>query len=307
MSASNEKTGNNRQHEYLLHIENVYKRYGDKLVLDNIDLSVSGGELCTVVGPSGCGKSTLLRLILGQESVTEGQIYLGGEVIGLPDTQRGVVFQKYSLFPHLTVLQNVMLGRRLARGFVQNWKLKIQDTEEAMHFVEKVSLKGHQHKYPHELSGGMQQRVAIAQALITRPMILLMDEPFGALDPQTRESMQLFLLELWEQEKMTIFFVTHDLEEAAFLGTRLFALSQYYSDDRGDSVQRGAKIVADQKLQSQAQSSAIKNNPAFSEFLEHIRKAAFDPKFLQHVSEFNLTHSDSFQTLTEEELRPKQP
>jgi len=305
MSQNSEATSN-RQQQYLLHIENVYKRYGEKTVLDNIDLSVSAGELCTVVGPSGCGKSTLLRLILGQESTSEGHIYLDGEAIGLPDTQRGVVFQKYSLFPHLTVLQNIMLGRRLARGFWQNWQSKAQDIEEGMHFVEKVSLKGHQHKYPHELSGGMQQRVAIAQALITRPMILLMDEPFGALDPQTRESMQLFLLELWEQEKMTVFFVTHDLEEAAFLGTRLFALSQYYSDDRGsDSVTRGAKIVADHQLQSQAQSSAIKNNPDFSAFLEQIRRAAFDPQFLQHVSEFNLNHSDSFQTLTDEEFRPR--
>ena len=136
-----------------------------------------------------------------------------------------------------------------------------------------------------------------------------MDEPFGALDPQTRESMQLFLLELWEQEKMTIFFVTHDLEEAAFLGTRLFALSQYYSDDRGDNTfnQRGAKIVADHKLQSQAQSSAIKNNPLFTEFLDDIRRAAFDPEFLQHVSEFDLKHADSFQTLTSDEHRQDSP
>jgi len=306
MSETTDQNQNNRHRHYLLHIDNVYKRYGEKVVLDNIDLSVSAGELCTVVGPSGCGKSTLLRLILGQEAVSAGNIFLGGEAIGLPDTLRGVVFQKYSLFPHLTVLQNVMLGRRLRRGLLQNWKLRGQDKDEAMQFVEKVRLKGHEHKFPHELSGGMQQRVAIAQALITRPKILLMDEPFGALDPQTRESMQLFLLELWEQEKMTIFFVTHDLEEAAFLGTRLFALSQYYSDDRGDRnyAQRGAKIVADHKLSSQAQSSAIKNNPEFTEFLDYIRKAAFDPEFLQHVGEFNLTHSDSFQTLTDEEKRP---
>jgi len=307
MSAETLQTENERHNRYLLHIDNVYKKYGDKVVLDNIDLSVSSGELCTVVGPSGCGKSTLLRLILGQEAVTEGAIYLGGESIGLPDTHRGVVFQKYSLFPHLTVLQNVMLGRRLKRGMLQNRKMKQHDKDEAMQFLQKVSLKGHENKYPHELSGGMQQRVAIAQALITRPMILLMDEPFGALDPQTRESMQMFLLELWEQEKMTIFFVTHDLEEAAFLGTRLFALSQYYSDDRGDRNfdKRGAKIVADHKLNSQAQSNAIKNNPAFTEFLEYIRQAAFDPEFLQHVSEFNLSHTDSFQTLTEEEHRLK--
>lgn len=293
-----------RKDKYLLYINNVYKQYGEKVVLDNIDLSVSSGELCTVVGPSGCGKSTLLRLILGEEQPTQGELYLDGHSIGLPNTQRGVVFQKYSLFAHLTVLENVTLGRRLPRGYLENRRRKKEYQEEASHFLQRVNLADHMHKYPHELSGGMQQRVAIAQALITRPRILLMDEPFGALDPQTREDMQLFLLELWEQAKMTVFFVTHDLEEALFLGTRVFALSQYYTDDRGSGTQitRGAKVVADYKLQHTATSSSVKNAPEFVELIKAIRQAGFDPTYLQHAKDFNLNHPDSFQTLTEQEL-----
>lgn len=301
-------TADERHNQYLLHIDNVYKQYDDKVVLDNIDLSVDAGEICTVVGPSGCGKSTLLRLILGQEVVSAGNIYLDGQRIGLPDTQRGVVFQRYSLFPHLTVLQNVCLGRRLPRGWQENRRHKQAMIDEAAQFIERVNLTSDDfHKYPHELSGGMQQRVAIAQALITRPRILLMDEPFGALDPQTREDMQLFLLELWEQEQMTIFFVTHDLEEAAFVGTRLFALSQNYTDDRGQGVDinRGAKIVADHQLPTIASSSQIKHEPAFVELLNDIRQAAFDPEYLQHAREFDLKHPDAFQTLTPNEDRPR--
>ena len=293
-----------RQKKYLLHINNVYKQYGTKVVLDNIDLSVAAGELCTMVGPSGCGKSTMLRLILGEERPTQGELYLAGKLVGLPNTQRGVVFQRYSLFPHLTVLENVALGRRLPRGFLENRRRRKEFIDEATHFIERVNLAQHLHKYPHELSGGMQQRVAIAQALIMRPHILLMDEPFGALDPQTREDMQLFLLELWEQEKMTVFFVTHDLEEAVFVGTRIFVLSQYYTDDRGEGehVNRGAKIVADYQLQRVASSAEIKNNPDFARLIHEIREAGFDAKYLQHVKDFNLRHPDAFQTLTEEEM-----
>ena len=178
-----------------------------------------------------------------------------------------------------------------------------QFREEAMEYLQRVNLDKHANKYPHELSGGMQQRAAIAQALIMRPKILLMDEPFGALDPQTREDLQLFLLELWERDKMTIFFVTHDLEEAAYLGTRVFVLSQYYTDDRGhgEGVDRGAKIVADYALARYAASPDVKHHQEFTDLLEEIRKAGFDPDYLQHVSDFSLRHPDSFQTLNKHE------
>jgi NitT/TauT family transport system ATP-binding protein len=287
----------------LLHLQDVYKSYGPKLVLDNSDFSVAHGELCTVVGPSGCGKSTLLRLILGEEAASSGVLLVDGQPISAPDNQRGIVYQKYSLFPHLTVLENVAMGKILELGILERWRAKKRIKDEALYFLTRIGLQEHWNKYPHELSGGMQQRVAIAQALIMKPRILLMDEPFGALDPSTRESMQLFLLELWEELKMTVFFVTHDLEEAVFVGTRIIVLSQYYSDGRGTApgVGRGAKIVADYFLEKTAQSTRVKVCEQFLSLIQKIRVEGFDPKYIHKVTEFNLKHPDSFQTLTAEE------
>ncbi len=286
-----------------LHLEDVYKRYGKKTVLENIDLSVKDGELCTLVGPSGSGKSTLLRLILGQEFPSAGTVTIDGETAGFPDTLRGIVYQRYSLFPHLSVLDNITAGRRLRQGFFGQYWHRKQNREEAMHYLRRMRLETHADKYPHELSGGMRQRVAIAQALIMKPKILLMDEPYGALDPDTREEMQVFLLELWDEKPMTIFFVTHDLEEAVYLGTRIFVLSQYYTDDRGNhpEVNRGARIVADYQLPRVAMATEEKNSQDFRQLIEQIRQDGFNPERLQHVREFNLAHPDSFQTLTEEE------
>jgi len=286
----------------LLAAEDVYKAYGEKVVLDNIDLIVKARELCTVVGPSGCGKSTLLRLVLGQEAPTRGKILINQEPVGYPSPDRGVVYQRYSLFPHLTVIQNVVLGKRLSVGIFDRIRRRREFFDEAMFFMEKMRLSEHVDKYPHELSGGMQQRVALAQSLIMKPRILLMDEPFGALDPGTREEMQVFLLELWEEFGMTIFFVTHDLEEAVFLGTRIIVLSQFYRDDRGESFgQRGARIVADYPLSRRASSTVVKELAQFGELIQQIRREGFDPDYRQHVSKFNLRHEDSFQTLTEDE------
>ncbi len=290
--------------QFKIRIEDVEKHYGEKRVLDNVDLNVSDGEFCTLVGPSGCGKSTLLRLILGQEQPTVGKVFIEDQVAGFPDTHRGIVFQKYSLFPHLTVLENVLLGKRLTNNrWWLPWPQNKQFTEEAMHYLEQVRLTDAVNKYPHELSGGMQQRAAIAQALIMKPPALLMDEPFGALDPDTREDVQLFLLDLWEKEKLSIFFVTHDLEEACFLGSRLLVLSQYYTDDRGDhaNVNRGGKIVYDNKMMDYSCSTSVKGSEPFKRLVAEIREQGFDPGVRQHVKEFNLAHPDSYQTLTEEE------
>lgn len=286
-----------RQH--LLHVENVHKQYGDKMVLDDIDLSVREGEFCTVVGPSGCGKSTLLRLVLGMEQPSSGSLLIDGEKVGVPDKSRGIVFQRYSLFPHLTVLENVLLGKKLSSGHLEWRSRRAEYTEMAMDYLSRVRLEKAAHKYPHELSGGMQQRVAIAQAIIMHPRILLMDEPFGALDPTTREELQMFILELWESTGMTIFFVTHDLPEALYLGSRLFLLSQYYTDDRGsgDGVNRGARIVADYKLNSSIAAPSAKVSRDFVEMEEEIRRLGFDPNYQQHISEFTLSHPDSFMTL----------
>jgi NitT/TauT family transport system ATP-binding protein len=294
-------TGENK---YRLHIKDVYKSYGPRLILDNIDLSVTSGELCSVVGPSGCGKSTLLRIILGQEQPDSGVVLVDGEPISTPDSTRGIVFQKYALFPHLTVLDNVLLGKKLSSSFGQ-WRLnKNSYKEEAVSLLKEMRLDTDLNKYPSMLSGGMQQRVAIAQALIMKPKILMMDEPFGALDPGTREDMQILLLSLWEKYKMTIFFVTHDLEEAVYLGTRILLISQYYSDARvgKQKNQLGAKIVGDYPLVREAQSTLIKSSAQFSELIREIRQTGFEPSYRKNVNEFNLTHRDSWRTLTEEEL-----
>lgn len=286
--------------ETLLHIEDVYKQYGDKIILDNIDLSVSHNEFVAIVGPSGCGKSTLLRLILGQEQQTSGTILIEGERVLHPDAARGIVYQKYSLFNHLTVLDNVMLGLELGCNIVDRYKKRKEHREMAYEYLKRVRLHDQLDKYPHQLSGGQQQRVAIAQALIMSPKILLMDEPFSALDPGTREEMQIFILELFEELSLSIFFVTHDLEEACFLGTRIAVLSQYYTDDRVDSV-KGAKIVADHCLRTRPASTSIKEGSEFGQLIQKIRRSGFDPEYLQHVSDFNLKHRNSFQTLTDEE------
>ncbi len=292
--------------ENFLRIEDVYKSYGERCILDNVDLVVASGELCTVVGPSGCGKSTLLRQILGEERPDAGSITIEGAPVGTPDTRRGIVFQRYSLFPHLSVLENVLLGKHLQLSWMERWKQRRTLREEAMHYLERMRLAEHAAKYPHQLSGGMQQRVAIAQSLILKPRILMMDEPFGALDPDTREQMQMLLLELWDQQRMTVFFVTHDLEEAAFVGTRIIVLSQYYSDDRGNEpgVNRGAKVVADHQLPRAVLGTEVKRTSEFHDLIDQVRKEGFDPAYRQHVSRFNLKHPNSFQTLTEAESKP---
>ena len=274
-----------------LSVRGVSKAYGALTVLDAINLDVDRGTFCTVVGPSGCGKSTLLRHILGEDPPTSGAITIDGEPVGKPDPRRGIVFQKYSLYPHMNVLDNVMLGPAMEAGWLAGRSERADIADRAHALLKRVRLDGHERKYPHELSGGMQQRVAIAQAMMMEPKILLMDEPFGALDPDTREDLQLFLLEEWEETQTTIFFVTHDLEEAAYLGTRLIALSKYYQDHRDHRDQsKGAKIVYDVPLARAALSTQVKRDQAFKDLVHHIRQRAFNPDVLQHVREFDLTH-----------------
>lgn len=284
--------------ERLLHVEDLYKWYGEKLVLENLDLSVSEGTFCSVVGPSGCGKSTLFRILVGQESPTSGRARFDGRDIQAPGPERGIVYQRYSLYPHLTVLENVALARSLRVSPWAAWRRRREFDDAALAILAKVNLAEHAHKHPHELSGGMQQRVAIAQALLAEPRVLMMDEPFGALDPETREAMQILMLELWEEQRMTVFFVTHDMEEAVYLGTRVLVLSQHYVDDRGPEVRRGARIVADYALANAATSTKVKTQPEFIDLIAEIRRHGFDPKSLQHVRDFDLRHPDSFRTLT---------
>jgi NitT/TauT family transport system ATP-binding protein len=180
------------------------------------------GELVTIVGPSGCGKSTLLRMIAALKPhfpPTLGDVHVFGKPVHEAGPDRGLVDQKYSLLPHLTVVQNIAFGLKL-RGVSRSERL-----EQAHDWVKKVGLDGSEDKFPAELSGGMQQRVAIAATLILRPRILLMDEPFGALDPGIRLRMQELLIQLWAQQEATVFLVTHSVEEAVYLGDRVFLMA----------------------------------------------------------------------------------
>lgn len=280
----------------LLFFENVTKSYGEKVVLEDIDLAVRPGEFCSLVGPSGCGKSTLLRLIIGEEEPTSGTIWIEGTPAGFPDTTRGIVYQRYPLFAHLTVLENAVLGKRFSTSPWEWIRQRKVIYEEALSYLETVRLADDRHKRPHELSGGMAQRVALVQTLIMKPKILVLDQAFDQLDAGVREHLQVFLLGLWEKYKMTVFFVTHDLNEAVFLGTRIMVLSQYY---RGA---RGARIIDDYKLGKKANATAVKASPEFQQLIQKILREGFDPNYLQDVEEFNLQHDDSFITLSPESI-----
>jgi ABC-type nitrate/sulfonate/bicarbonate transport system ATPase subunit len=192
---------------------------GDTPALQATDLDVAENDFVTILGPSGCGKSTLLRIVAGLDRPSTGEVLLDGRRIDGPGADRGMVFQSYTLFPWLDVLDNVCFGLR-ERGLP-----RAQQVETARDFIRRVGLSGFEHHYPKQLSGGMQQRTALARALANGPRMLLMDEPFGALDHQTRELMQELLLGIWEAERKTVLFVTHDIDEAVFMGSRVVVMS----------------------------------------------------------------------------------
>ena len=326
---------------YLIDATDVVVSYptddgGRKIVVNDVNFRVRKGELVTVVGPSGCGKSTLLRLVLGSQMPTTGQVLVDGNVVKRITRDCGIVYQDYSLFPNLTVLDNIALGPIVEQtGLLERWSLKPvvgaqnlaaslvkrfggdstanstgtggdlfkffrymrvrgEAHDRAYHFLESIGLKPSDgDKYPFELSGGMRQRVAIAQALIMRPKILLMDEPFGALDTKTREIMQDFLHQKWQEHGLTVFFVTHDLDEAVVLGTRLICLSQYWSQDDG-SRGVGAKIVVDKKVLGGAEKpSTFHEGEEFRDTVFNIRKAGLDDRHLQAQAHFDLSHEDA--------------
>jgi NitT/TauT family transport system ATP-binding protein len=231
--------------------DDVWKEYGDHIVLERITLEVASRAFIALVGPSGCGKTTFLRMLLGEESPTRGRILIDGEPLKPePDADRGVVFQRYSVFPHLTVLQNVLLGRELQTARLTGrlfGAAKRAATEEAMALLAEVGLSGHESKYPAALSGGMQQRLALAQAIMRGPKILLLDEPFGALDPGIRADIHVLMKRLWNETELTIVMVTHDLSEAFRLATRVIAFER--NRDRPEERERyGATISRDLEI-----------------------------------------------------------
>ncbi|MGS4821508.1 ABC transporter ATP-binding protein [Raoultella terrigena] len=229
-------------------IKNIWQEYDDHVVLERINLEVREGEFCSMVGASGCGKSTFLRLLLGQEKPTRGTITLDGQPLAAePDRSRGVVFQRYSVFPHLNVLDNVTVGLELPASPLLGRLLGARRRparERAAQMLEKVGLSHALDKYPAQLSGGMQQRLAIAQAFVMQPRILLLDEPFGALDPGIRKDMHALLLQLWSETRMTVFMVTHDLAEGFNLGTRLLVFDKVRHDPQAPNAY-GARVTYD--------------------------------------------------------------
>lgn len=239
----------------ILEAKNISKEYGDTCVLERISVSITPGEFITLVGASGCGKSTFLKLLLGTEQVTRGTLLMDGQTIPTqPDEHRGIVFQKYSVFPHLSALGNVMLADELNGS---KWlgklffKSRQHAKEKAEQMLTRVGLDHAMHRYPHELSGGMQQRLAIAQALMKHPRILLLDEPFGALDPGIRADMHQLIHELWQQQGLTIFMVTHDLKEGFQLGSRLWVFDKLRHDPHAPE-RFGARITYDIRLNHQS-------------------------------------------------------
>jgi len=231
-----------------IQVKNLWQEYGDQVVLERLNLRVEEGEFCTLVGASGCGKSTFLRMLLGQERPSRGQILLDGAPLpGEPDASRGVVFQRYSVFPHLSVRDNVALGLELPRSPLLGRLFggaKREARERAAEILARVGLGHALDKYPAQLSGGMQQRLAIAQALIMKPRVLLLDEPFGALDPGIRKDMHALLLELWRETRLTVFMVTHDLSEGFTLGTRLLVFDKVRHDPQSPNTY-GARVTYD--------------------------------------------------------------
>lgn len=234
-----------------IRFDDVWKEYGDHIVLERITLDVEPRAFLALVGPSGCGKTTFLRMLLGEETPTRGRILIDGSPLSPePDADRGVVFQRYSVFPHLTVLQNVLLGRELQQARLTGrlfGAARRAATEEAMTLLGEVGLTGQENKYPSALSGGMQQRLALAQAIMRGPRILLLDEPFGALDPGIRADIHVLMKRLWNETELTVVMVTHDLSEAFRLATRVIAFER--ERNRPEERERyGATISRDLEI-----------------------------------------------------------
>jgi NitT/TauT family transport system ATP-binding protein len=292
----------------MLKCEGISHRFGAKRVLHNINLEIKRGQFVSVVGSSGCGKSTLLKAILGTLRPTEGQIVIwsksqGHKIVSGPSRDCGIVDQQYIVYPFLTTLQNVAYGLMFDQTSIPfrslhplSWrKLRKRHYEEAVELLVKIGLEKSIYNYPHELSGGMRQRVAIAQALIMKPKILLLDEPFGALDEATSESLQLLMLKLYgenqealkrgEEPPYTVMFVTHELAEAIYLGDRVIGMSAHWNfKAKGFKECPGATIVYDEQTPMYDP-----HNPhdfrAFKAQKEEILKRVYDPSYIKNHEE----------------------
>lgn len=277
-----------------------------KVILHNVNLDISKGELVCLVGPSGAGKSSLLRQILGVEKPIKGSVKIDGEIVRGPNRNIGFIPQSYSLFPNLTVVQNVMQGIYLDdKLFIPNIIIDLfaafgiktkymKDVEnQALQYLKMVDMHKHAYKYPYELSGGQKQRVAISAALVMKPKIILMDEPFSALDPETKMNIRKSLLDLQIQYNLTVVFVTHDLDgDVPALSSRLIALTRYY--DGGEHI--GSKIAFDEVHPMKDEELDINSKMSSTQTIQWINRVkyeCFDPAYKQDISQFSLNHKDS--------------
>jgi NitT/TauT family transport system ATP-binding protein len=243
-----------------LTVSRLNKSFGNLAALRSIDLSVERGEFISVVGPSGCGKTTFLRIVAGLEQATSGEVSLDGRIVREPGTDRGFVFQNDSLLPWRTVFTNAIIGREVAG------KIGPADRKRTMELLKLVGLEGFENYHPRQLSGGMRQRVNLARALAIDPEILLMDEPFAALDAQTREIMQAELLRIWERGQKTVLFVTHQIDEAVFLSDRVLVFAR-----------RPGRIQAEIKIPlPRPRTLEVKRTPEFVALVDRIWKMIED-------------------------------
>lgn len=281
-----------------LEICDVSHWYGNNRILNKINLRIEAGQIVALVGPSGCGKSTLLQAILGTHPPSEGQILADGQPIEGPSRHVGIVYQNYSLYDFLTAQENVAFGLKLNEtsllyrsiGYPAYRRVRQEHLTQANQFLHRVGLGHAATRYPSELSGGMRQRVAIAQAFILKPKIVLLDEPFGALDESTREDLQMMLLRFYQENlkarqrgetpEYTIIIVTHELNEAIYVADRVVGLSRYHNE--GD---QGATIVYDRPCPV-FHPDEPKDLGRLVEQREELRKAVFDPEYIKHHSKY---------------------
>jgi sulfonate transport system ATP-binding protein len=247
-----------------LRVSHLHKRFrgeqGEVVALSDINLSIRAGEFVSIVGSSGCGKSTLLRIIAGLERDFEGEALLDSESIGGPGPDRGVVFQEHRLFPWLSVQDNVAFG--VAPDAPAGLRRSVQE------HIALVGLSGFEKAYPHQLSGGMAQRASIARALVNRPKVLLLDEPFGALDALTKIQMQQEILRIWEAEQTTMVMVTHDIDEAVFLGDRVVVMSS-----RPGTIKKIIPVDLPRPRDRGSYDFTRKRNEVYQEFFDSVAKA----------------------------------
>lgn len=232
----------------IVEAKNIWKIYGDSIVLENLNFSMKEGEFCTLVGPSGCGKTTFLRMLLGVENPTKGKLFFeGNDYPQEPSDERGIVFQRYSTLSHLNVIDNVIIGLEFesSKFFGKLFGSKKKEAyEKAEEILKAVGLQDARNKFPHELSGGMKQRLSIAQSLVKKPKLLLLDEPFGALDPGISLDMHELLLDIHSKLNFGVVMVTHDISEAFKLGTRVLVFDKVKVDEKYPN-RYGSTIVND--------------------------------------------------------------